>query len=136
MFNSKMIMTFILIAVIGLAIAGCGDDNPATPATIDEAPIAPPTSLTVQLNKGKANLAWGPSSDSRVVNYFVDREHDGDRVTLGRTSNTVVQFVDEQPVVGHSVYYVYAAGTGAPKSATTSASLFNTLVHRTDNLRD
>ena len=136
MVNKKMIMMFVLIAVIGLASAGCNDDNPVNPATIDEAPIAPPTKLTVELHRGKAKLEWGPSIDNRVVNYFVDREHDGDRINLGRTSNTEMQFLDESPFVGHSIYYVYAAGAGAPRSATVSVPLFNTLVHRTDNLQD
>jgi len=136
MVSNKMIVTFMLIAIISLASAGCNDDNPVSPTNIDEAPIVPPTRLTVDLNKGKAMLKWGPSIDNRVVNYFVDREHDGDRTNLGKTGKSETQFVDENPVVGYSTYYVYAAGAGSRKSATTSAYLMVTNSHRTANLHE
>jgi hypothetical protein len=136
MVSNKMIVTFMLIAIASLASAGCSDDNPVTPANIDEAPIFPPTKLTVDLNKGKAMLKWGPSVDSRVVNYFVDREQDGVLTSLGKTDKSKTQFVDENPVVGYSTYYVYAAGTGPRKSATASVSLMITPGHRTANLHN
>jgi hypothetical protein len=81
-------------------------------------------------------LKWGPSVDSRVVNYFVDREQDGVRTNLGKTDKAQTQFVDENPVVGFSTYYVYAAGTGPRKSATASISLMITRGHRTANVQD
>ena len=136
MVSNKMILTFILIAIVSLASAGCSDDNPVTPANIDEAPIFPPTKLTVDLNKGKAMLKWWPSVDSRTVNYFVDRENDGVRTNLGKTDKSQTQFVDDNPVVGFSTYYVYAAGTGPRKSAMASISLMITRGHQTANVHD
>lgn len=136
MVSKKKFVTTMLIAVIGLIGVGCSDDNPVEPTIIDEAPIIPPTKLSVELDKGKAKLEWGPSVDYRVVNYFVDREHEGDRVSLGKTGLSNYQFVDENPPLGFSTYYVYAAGTGPRKSAGASVTLLYTLTHRIDDIED
>jgi hypothetical protein len=136
MVSNKMIVTFMLIATVSLTSAGCSDDNPVTPTIIDEAPIIPPTNLTVDVNKGKAMLDWRPSADARVMNFFVDREHDGVRTSLGKTEKSESQFVDENPVVGYSIYHVYAAGSGSRKSASASVSLMISRGHQTANLQD
>jgi hypothetical protein len=137
MFNNKMLVIFMLIAIFSLASAGCSDDNPVTPAAnIDEAPLIPPTKLTVDFNKGKAMLKWGPSVDNRVVRYFVDREHDGVRTNLGKTDKSETTFVDENPPVGLNTYYVYATGTGSRQSAMISVSLMVTRPRRTANMHD
>jgi len=136
MVRNKLLLGFMLIAVLSLAGAGCSGDDPVDPGIIDEAPIIPPTMLTVEMDKGKANLDWWPSVDTRVVNYFVDREHDGDRISLGRTTDSVTHFTDDNPLVGSSTYYVYAAGTGAPQSSTVSVSLTISRAHRTDELHE
>ena len=132
MVSNKMIVTFMLIAIVSLVSAGCTDDNPVSPANIDEAPIVPPTKLTVDVDKGKAMLKWGPSVDNRVVNYFVDREHDGVRTSLGKTGQSATQFRDENTVLGFSKYYVYAAGAGPRNSAAVWVSVVITRGHQTD----
>ena len=136
MVSNKMIVTFMLIAIVSLAIAGCTDDNPVTPTNIDEAPISPPTYLTVDVDQGMVMLVWGPSIDNRVVNYFVDREQDGVRTNLGRVGNSETQFLDENPLWGYSTYYVYAAGSGSRNSASVSASVLIPREHRTTNLHN
>lgn len=135
MVNKKMILAVMLIAVIGLMSVGCSDD-PVNPTNIDEAPVIPPTKLTVELEDGKAWLEWGPSVDNRVVNYFVDRENSNGRVSLGKTGRSETTFVDEKPVLGTSTYYVYAAGAGSRKSSAATVSLTIVSSHETDDIQD
>ena len=137
MFNNKMLLIFLLITIFSLASSGCSDDNPVTPAAnIDEAPLIPPTKLSVDFNKGKAMLKWGPSVDNRTVRYFVEREHDGVLTKLGRTDKSETKFVDESPHMGLNTYYVYATGSGSRRSAMTSVSLMVTHTRRTANMHD
>ena len=136
MVSNKMVAIFMLVVIVSLAGAGCSDDNPVNPQNIDEAPVFPPTKLSVKVEKGKAMLKWGPSVDNRVVNYFVDREHDGVRTSLGKTDKSETEFVDENTVLGFSTYYVYAAGAGPRNSAAVSVSVVVTRGHQIADMHE
>jgi hypothetical protein len=123
MASKKMIVTVMLVALA--ALAGCSDDNPATPtATIDTAPPAVPANLSVAYGFTQATLTWEMSTvDNDLAGYVVIREHYGMSDTLVSTPRMIDSYVDAAPRPGTSVYNVYAVDNSGNASAVATVAL-------------
>jgi hypothetical protein len=123
MATKKMIVTFMLIALA--AMAGCSDDNPATPTgTVDTAPPAVPANLSVEYGVTQATLTWEMSTvDNDLAGYVVIRENYGVSDTLVSTPRMIDSYVDADPRPGTSVYNVYAVDTSGNASAVATVAL-------------
>ena len=137
MVNNKMIVTFMLIAMTTLALAGCSDDNPVNPATVvDTAPLDVPANLTLEMSKGAAVLDWDPSTDHHVVGYMVTREQNGITEILVGAPAMISSYEDANPPLGTSMYHVYAVDETGNQSAVATVSLTVIISHRTGYLHN
>ena len=137
MVNNKMIVTFMLIAMTTLALAGCSDDNPVNPATVvDTAPLDVPANLTLEMSKGAAVLDWDPSTDHHVVGYMVTRERYGVTQIMANMTHEYSGYVDSRPLSGSSIYHVYALDNAGKMSAAASVNLTMPLIRRPARLAE
>jgi len=136
MVSNKMIVTFMLIATVGLAVAGCSDDNPFTPSgSIDTAPPAVPANLSVDYADELAVLNWDISTvDADLAGYIVTRERYGVVETLVSTPEMISSYEDTNPLSGSSQYHVYAVDQASNMSAVATVNLTVVLGHQVQNL--
>jgi len=137
MVNNKMIVTFMLIAVVTLAGAGCSDDNPVIPTTVvDTAPPAVPANLSVAYSTDKAVISWDMSTvDRDLAGYIVTREHSGVTETLVSTPALISSYEDPNPLIGLNLYHVYAVDFLGNESAVATVSLSISLSHQVYELQ-
>jgi len=136
MVSNRMIVTFLLIAVVALAGSGCSDDNPVTPSSsIDTAPPAVPANLSVAYNASAAVINWNMNTvDTDLAGYIVVREHNGVTDTLVSTPTLENSFVDATPPTGSSLYHVYAVDTTGNQSGVATVALTISLGHQVSEL--
>ena len=136
MVSNKMIVTFMLIATLGLAVAGCSDDNPVTPSgSIDTAPPAVPANLSVDYADEFAVLNWDISTvDPDLAGYIVARERYGVVEVLISTPEMISSYEDMNPLSGSSQYHVYAVDQANNMSAVATVNLTVILGHHVQNL--
>lgn len=119
--------SFVVLAVLTLLIAGCGDDSPLAPAaplataTLPQADLAPPatpTGVTAQVQSRRVKLGWDRNvTDPDCVGYVLSRTGGGGTVRLIADPQDVTTFVDTHPYAGVAVYAVHAVDAAGNLSA-------------------
>jgi hypothetical protein len=74
MLSRKLVLLGILVtAVLGLVVAGCGDNTSLTRPPVDEQPLAAPEGITatVDVITGAVSLSWLPPASVGVAGYNV-----------------------------------------------------------------
>jgi len=138
MVSKKMIVTFMLIAATTLVGAGCSDDNPVNPtASIDTAPPAVPANLSVEYAAQTAYINWDMNTvDPDLAGYIVTREHNGITEILVGTPTLITSYEDANPLVGTSLYHVYAVDQSGNQSAVATVTLTVVTSHQTGDLNN
>lgn len=134
MVSNKMIVTLMLISIV--ALAGCSDDSPVSPATyVDTAPPAVPANLSVDYSSTAATINWDMSTvDADLAGYIVIREHDGVSDTLVGVPAMISNYVDASPKAGFNEYHVYSVDLVGNQSAVATIGLAVTLGHQSADL--
>lgn len=95
-----------MVALAGLALAGCGSSSKA-PTAIDTAPPLVPTGLVATADGTAIVVSWAPNtSDADFVGFVVRRTTHGQSVMLIDAPVDVTEWADDAPVAG--VVNVYA----------------------------
>lgn len=130
MASKKMITAFLILGLVAVA-TGCSDSNTnPVAATPDTAPPALPSNLDVEFTGVVAVVSWDISSlDSDLVGYVVTREYNGDIDYLVATPTFMTTYQDSAPLLGASLYHVYAVDTSGNESAVVTTSLVISRVH-------
>jgi hypothetical protein len=138
MVSKKMIVTCMLIAATTLVGAGCSDDNPVNPTTsLDTAPPAVPSNLSVEYASQVAQISWDMSTvDPDLAGYIVTREQSGITEILVAAPAMISSYEDANPPLGTSMYHVYAVDETGNQSAVATVSLTVITSHQTGYLHN
>jgi len=124
MASSKIFLTLLIVAMVAVFGAGCSDDNPVTPSTIDTAPPAVPSNLTADYSKSIAVISWAQNTvDSDLAGFVVTRDNRGSTDELISTPTLMSSFNDIAPQPGVSTYHVSAVDLAGNRSAVASVTL-------------
>lgn len=140
MASSKKLVALFCITLISLVAVGCSDDSSpvvTTPDPVDTAPPAVPANLSVEYDADleAAVISWAANTvDTDLAGYVVSRDYYGDVDVLVGTPAMINDFEDSAPLMGTSVYNVYAVDTSGNQSAIASATLVRTAEHQTHDL--
>jgi len=139
MASNKKIVTMMLIALVGLAFAGCSDnDNDVVPApTIDTAPPTLAGNLTMAYSDGAATISWNQNVvDTDLAGYVVLREQNDVSTELVGTPAMIHSYTDSNPLYGTSMYHVYAVDTSGNQSAVATVYLTLSPIRSKDELEN
>ena len=139
MASNKKIVTMMLIALVGLAFAGCSDnDNDVVPApTIDTAPPTLAGNLTMAYSDGAATISWNQNVvDADLAGYVVLREQNDVSTELVGTPTMIHSYTDSNPLYGSSMYHVYAVDTSGNQSAVATVYLTLSPIRSKDELAE
>ena len=124
MASSKIFLTLLIVAMAVVFGAGCSDDNPVTPSTIDTAPPAVPSELIADYSTSSAIISWAPNTvDSDLAGFTVTRDNSGTTDELISTPTLMTSFTDPSPKAGVSTYHVSAVDYAGNRSAVASVTL-------------
>lgn len=135
MATRKIFLTLLVVAMAAVFGAGCSDDNPVTPSTIDTAPPAVPSNLTGDLGFDSAVISWAANTvDSDLEGYIVTRDNNGTTDELISTPTMMTSYTDAAPKPGVNTYHVSAVDRAGNRSAVASVTLTRDTGHRTRDL--
>jgi len=124
MASSKIFLTLLIVAMAVVFGAGCSDDSPVTPSTIDTAPPAVPSNLTADYSKSIAVISWAQNTvDSDLAGFVVTRDNRGSTDEMISTPTLLTSFTDPAPQTGVSTYHVSAVDLAGNQSAVASVTL-------------
>lgn len=136
MASSKKILALICITLVGFAFTGCSDDSatPAAPA-IDTAPPAVPANLDLAYDGAAAVISWDNNTvDADLAGYIVVRERNGVSENLVASPALIHTYVDAAPLLGASMYHVYAVDAAGNQSAVSTTYLTVSRGHQVGEL--
>ena len=108
------------IALIALALTGCGSDssNPSPTAVVDTAPPAVPTEVSGMSDTNTVWLSWNANTtDADLSGYKVYRELDERVAALTAVEQVENSFTDTNPAQGFNTYRITAVDVNGNESA-------------------
>jgi len=108
------------IALIALALTGCGSDssNPSPTAVVDTAPPAVPTDVSGISDISTVWLSWDANTtDADLSGYKVYRELSGRVAVLTAVEQVENSFTDTSPAQGYNTYRITAVDVNGNESA-------------------
>jgi fibronectin type 3 domain-containing protein len=113
----KYVMISMVLFCGSALLLGCSEDNPASPTTLDEAPPAAISGLSIRmLSGGDVELNWDASTQPNLNGYHVYR-HIKSEHAIGRLTTSPIasnRYIDNNASTGPVYeYFVTAVGPRA-----------------------
>lgn len=108
----------LVLAILGLLLAGCSDDDSVVTPSVDTAPPAIPTGFVCCAQSSAAKLSWEPNTtDEDLAGYVVYRTACCQTWRLTEEPIIATRFVDPVPYQGPTMYEVSAVDLSGNESA-------------------